>query len=646
MYSHLFSEIQLGSRTLRNRVALPATLTNYASGNRITERWKNFLIERAKGGVGLIISEIIAVDPEALAQQAIVTGFDDTNEFGFQETSEAVHKEGALLVGQLWHPGRQQLWHPTKAPMGVSEQPDALSWTVPHVMSEDAVQRIIGSYVNTAQRLNKCGFAGVELHGAHGYLIGQFLSPWSNKRDDLYGGDVTGRTRFVTEIAAGIRTSCSSDFIIGLKMPGDEGVRGGIDSEEALVITENLVRTANFDYFSYGQGNFSLSLENHVPDIHFDPGHFLNIHKKMRDVAQGVPVMALGRVDSPELAERVIAEGYGDIVGTSRTLIADPAWPQKALNGKSKLIRPSVFDNWCWGEVHQGKPLQEHHNPYLGEVGEAFAEERLSPTPTSRKISVVGGGPGGLETAWVAAARGHQVSLYNGSLALGGKLRRDAALPGRSEISKIIEYQAHLADLYGVEIRLGEVVDASVVRKDSPDVVVCATGSTISPPPALPGGENLGLDAISYIDAPFGGGRALFFDMDHGPTAYATVDLMAEKFEQVILVTPRPQIAQNVNYCSAIGVHRRLHQMKVKIVTAYDVVGFDGAKVTCENVFTGENRIFGDLDAFIYAAPRRANDKLSKEMNGDVELHLVGDCQSPRNLMAAIHGGHHLGRTL
>ena len=646
MYSHLFSEIQLRSRTLRNRVALPATLTNYGTGNKITERWKNFLIERAKGGVGLIISEIIAVDSEALAQQAIVTGFDDTNELGFQETSEAVHKEGALLVGQLWHPGRQQLWHPTKAPMGVSEQPDALSWTVPHVMSVDTVQRIIEAYVNTAQRLNKCGFAGVELHGAHGYLIGQFLSPWSNKRDDLYGGDLAGRTRFVTEIAAGIRARCTSDFIIGLKMPGDEGVRGGIDSEEALVITDNLVRTSNFDYFSYGQGNFSLSLENHVPDIHFDPGHFLNIHKKMRDVAQGVPVMALGRVDSPALAERVIAEGYGDIVGTSRTLIADPAWPQKALNGRSKLIRPSVFDNWCWGEVHQGKPLQEHHNPYLGEVGEALAEERLPPAANSRKILVVGGGPGGLETAWVAAARGHQVSLYNQSLALGGKLRRDAELPGRNEISKIIEYQTHLADLYGVQIRLGEFVDASLLRKDRPDVVVCATGSTISPPPALPGGENLGLDAISYIDAPFGGRVALFFDMDHGPTAYATVDLMTEYFEQVILVTPRPQIAQNVNYCSAIGVHRRLHQMKVEIVTAYDVVGFDGVKVTCENVFTGENRIFGNLDAFVYAAPRRANDQLSKEINGDIELYLVGDCQSPRNLMAAIHGGHHLGRTL
>ena len=151
MYPNLFSKIELGTRTLRNRIALPATLTNFGARNQVTERWKNFLIERAKGGVGLIISEIIAVDPEALAQQAIVTGFDDTNENSFRETSEAVHKEGALLVGQLWHPGRQQLWHPTKSPMGVSEQPDALSWTVPHVMSSDQVRRIVDAYVETAK---------------------------------------------------------------------------------------------------------------------------------------------------------------------------------------------------------------------------------------------------------------------------------------------------------------------------------------------------------------------------------------------------------------------------------------------------------------------------------------------------------------
>ncbi|SVA33323.1 uncharacterized protein METZ01_LOCUS86177, partial [marine metagenome] len=232
-YPNLFSSIKLGNREIRNRVALIATLTNFGRDNAVTDRWISFLVERARGGVGLLVSEVIAVDPEALAQQAIVTGFDERNEAGFRETARQVDATGGALLGQLWHPGRQQLWHPTKSPMGVSEQPDSLSWTVPHVMSVIEIERIVDAYVKTAHRLARCGFAGVELHGAHGYLIGQFLSPWSNTRDDAYGGNIEGRTRFVHEIAAGIREACGVNFIIGLKIPGDEGVPGGIDPTES-----------------------------------------------------------------------------------------------------------------------------------------------------------------------------------------------------------------------------------------------------------------------------------------------------------------------------------------------------------------------------------------------------------------------------
>ena len=193
---HLFSPITVGRRTIRNRVALTATLTNFGHDNQVTERWVSFLVERARGGTGLLISEIIAVDPEALAQQAIVTGFDDLNLSGFKAAAAGVDAAGGALIGQLWHPGRQQLWHPSKSPMGVSEQPDALSWTVPHVMSTTQIKRVITAYIDTAKRLWRCGFAGIELHGAHGYLIGQFLSPWSNTRDDEFGGSINGRTRF------------------------------------------------------------------------------------------------------------------------------------------------------------------------------------------------------------------------------------------------------------------------------------------------------------------------------------------------------------------------------------------------------------------------------------------------------------------
>ena len=646
VYSHLFSPLKVGEHTLRNRIALPATLTNFGRSNRVTEAWRNFLVERARGGTGLIVSEIIAVDPEALAQQAIVTGFDDANDDAFRETARAVHDAGATLIGQLWHPGRQQLWHPTKSPMGVSNQPDALSWTVPHVMSTKDVRRVAEAYIGTAERLCRCGFAGVELHGAHGYLIGQFLSPWSNTREDEYGGGVLGRTRFAREIAAGIRARCSREFIVGLKMPGDEGVDGGIDPDEAARITSDLAETYDFDYFAYGQGNFSLSLETHVPDIHFQPGHYIDIHKRMREAANGIPVMALGRIGTPELAERIIEEGYGDLVGTTRALIADPAWPAKAKAGRPEAIRPSVFDNWCWGEVHMGKPLQEHHNPYLGQVNEAFAEEHLPPAAAPRRIAIVGAGPAGLEAAWVAAARGHHVTLFGLSEELGGKLRLDATLPGRGEVARMIDYQCRMAEAYQVEFALGRLATSSDILAIKPDTVVLATGSSPRPPHSLSPNSDSCRDVRAYAAHPSGGGNALFYDLDQGPSIYGTIDLMAERFERVVLVTPRPQIAQNVNYCSAIGVFRRLYEHGVEIVPSHELIDFADAVAVCRNVFTGEKRSFQDIDELVYGIPRQAEDALAAELDGKVELHLIGDCQSPRNLMAAIHSGHLTALTL
>lgn len=250
-FPHLFAPLQIGERTLRNRIALPATLTNYGAGHRVTDRWIDFLAERAKGGAGMIVSEVIAVDPAALAHGAIVTGYEAENEDGFRRTAEAVEGAGACLIAQLWHPGRQQLWSPVRSPKGISDQPDAYSWTVPHVMSTDELRRVADEYVSVAQRLKRCGFAGVELHGAHGYLITQILSPWSNLRTDQYGGTLENRVRFVAEVCDAIRATCGADFVVGLKMPGDEGVPGGIDPDEAARITAALVRHGTLDYFAY-----------------------------------------------------------------------------------------------------------------------------------------------------------------------------------------------------------------------------------------------------------------------------------------------------------------------------------------------------------------------------------------------------------
>ena len=638
-FARLFSSLQVGGRVLRNRIALAATLTNYGSGNRITPRWVNFLAERAKGGAGMVITEILAVDPAALAQGAIITAFDPENEDGFKATAAEVEGQGTCLVGQLWHPGRQQLWSPIWSPKGISDQPDAYSWTVPHVMTTDELQQVADRYVEVAERLKRCGFGGVELHGAHGYLITQILSPWSNRRHDRYGGSLDNRVRFVREVAQAIRQTCGSDFVIGLKMPGDEGVDGGIDAGEAARITTVLACDRVLDYFAYSQGNFTLSLETHVPDMYFRHGHFLNIHRKLRPAASGTPVMAIGRIATPVEAEAAIADGAGDLVGLTRALIADADWPEKARAGRLDEICPSSYDNFCWGEIHAGKPLAEVNNPQLGQKGESGWR-----TPVAlkrRRVAVVGAGPAGLQAAAVAAQAGHDVTLFSGSAKLGGKLNWETSLPGRNEYRGLIAWLEKQARKSGVKIEAGQMADVKAILAIKPERVIVATGSHQRRPDDFTGEG--GLSARDW-NAQSGSdrldGTAVLFDMDHSAATYGVADGLAQRYSRLFLLTPRTQIARNVNYCSAIGVYRRLYEANVEIVLAAEPVKLGNSLLTWRNVFTGRLREIDDVALFVWSTPRVADDALAValEQTG-IETRRIGDCMAPRNLFCAIHEG-------
>ena len=643
-YPSLFSELKVGKKKLKNRICLCATVTNFAQNNRITEPWRNFLLERARGGAAMLVTEVIAVDPEAIAQSSTITGFNQTNEAGFRQIADDVHEEDSLIVGQLWHPGRQQLWHPTKSPIGVSDIPDPYSGTVPHVMKTEEVLRVAESYVNTAKRLSDCGFDGVKLHGAHGYLIMQFLSPASNNREDMFGGDLEARTLFVRKIAEGIREKCRQDFIIGLKMPADEGVPGGVCPDEAARITKRLSKTGCFDYFAYGQGNFSLSLENHVPDMYFDQGAFIELHKKMRSVSGNVPVMALGRIGEPNLANRIIEEGFGDLVGMSRALITDPAWPEKARLGNQQDIRPCVYDNFSWGEVHLGKPLAEHHNAFIGQANEAF---RLpQPADFSKRVMVVGGGVSGLEAAWVCAAKGHGVTLFSSSPELGGGLLLESKLPGREEMRRIIEHQIFSGEKYGVEYVLNYKVSARDIVDFGSDVVLLAAGANHRVPGDLERGAQV-LSAREYTiqSGNLNGKTAVLIDEDGTAATYGVADLMAQNFKSVILVTSRPRVAASVNHCSAIGVFRRLYGANIQIQPAQQVLSFVDKVVTLKNPYNAVESKISDIDLLVYSTPRISNDQLADELD-DPLIEKVGDCRSPRNLMTAIQNGHAIADAL
>jgi 2,4-dienoyl-CoA reductase-like NADH-dependent reductase (Old Yellow Enzyme family)/thioredoxin reductase len=637
-FARLFSPLPVGGRTLKNRIALAATLTNYGAGNRITPRWINFLAERAKGGAGMVISEILAVDPAALAQGAIITAFDRGNEDAFKATAAEVESQGSCLVGQLWHPGRQQLWSPISSPKGISDQPDAYSWTVPHVMSTDELQQVADRYVEVGERLKRCGFGGVELHGAHGYLITQILSPWSNRRNDQYGGSLDNRVRFVREVAQAIRQTCGKNFVIGLKMPGDEGVEGGIDAEEAARITAVLARDRVLDYFAYSQGNFTLSLETHVPDMYFRHGHFLSIHEKLRPAASGTPVMAIGRIATPVEAEAAIAAGAGDLIGLTRALIADADWPEKARAGRHKEIRPSAYDNFCWGEIHAGKPLAEVNNPQLGQKGESGW--RTAMAPKRRRVAIVGAGPAGMQAAAVAAQAGHDVTLFSRSAKLGGKLNWEISLPGRKEYYGLIAWLEKQARKSGVRIEAGQMADVNAILAIKPERVIVATGSHQRRPDNFTGEGLSARDWNAQSGEERLKGTAVLFDMDHSAATYGVADALAQLYPRLFLLTPRTQIARNVNYCSAIGVHRRLHEANVEIVLGAEPVKLSSSVLTWRNVFTGRLREIDDVVLFVWSTPRVADDAsaVALEQTG-IETRRIGDCMAPRNLFCAIHEG-------
>jgi len=523
------------------------------------------------------------------------------------------------------------------SPKGISDQPDAYSWAVPHVMTTDELRRLVDEYASVALRLKRCGFGGAELHGAHGYLITQILSPWSNLRTDRYGGSLENRVRFVEEVCDAVRATCGKDFVIGLKMPGDEGVEGGINAEEAARITAALVRHGRLDYFAYSQGNFSNSLENHVPDMHFRRAPFLEIAKKIRPAAGGKPVMAIGRIATPAEAEAAIAEGAGDLIGLSRALIADADWPNKAREGRIDEIRPSSYDNFAWGEIHLGKPLVEIHNPQLGAKGESS----WRPTAASRmkRVVVVGAGPAGLQAARVAAQRGHDVTLVSASQQLGGKLRWESQLPGRDEYRHVLSWMERQLRNTATKVELGGMAGLDDVLALRPETVILATGSTLRPLKDVEGG----LSARAwqgYLRRHRSERTAVLFDMDHSAATYAVADALAVCFKKLVLLTPRTQIARNVNYCSAIGIHRRLYHADAEIIVAAQPASFQNGVLTWRNVFTGRVRDIANVDLLLCSTPRLANDALAEPLRRvGIDTRLVGDCVAPRNLLCAIHEG-------
>ncbi|WP_158746591.1 NAD(P)-binding protein [Acidisphaera sp. L21] len=652
-YPALLSPFALAGKMLRNRVMHVAMSTRLAVDRTVTDEIVQYHVNRAAGGAAVIVTEPLGMMPHQrdLPRPQVVT----QNLDGFSRWAAQVEAHDCRLIGQLQDSGRGRHYPGrTHNAQGASALPDDLSWTVPRAMEIDAIRTMIGDIAEAARLLQRSGFSGIEISAGHGHLFHQFLSPWSNRRTDLFGGDWEGRARFVAELIAGIRDLCGAGFIIGLKLPGDDGVPGSIALPEATIITAMLTGQRQADYVGFCQGAHAQTLEMHVPDRYGDRLPHMDLVRQLRAAAGGTPLVAFGRITDPAEAERVVRDGDADLVGLGRPLVADPAWLLKAASNRAFDVRYCISCNTCWGTIISHQPIACVNNPRVGKADEM--DFWPQPSGLQRRVTVVGGGVAGLEAAWVAAARGHHVTLFGASEELGGRARLRVPLPGGETITSIYDYQHTAAVRAGVTFKLGRLADFAEIAASRPDAVVLACGSDMIPPDWLPPDEQAlvpdlraamrGLVGVTQRQR----GKAVIFDTDHTEATYAAAEMLTHIFDQVIIMTPRDTVATDMQLVTRQGVLRRLAERRINVIPSSTPIwsaGFEDGMLDYANVFTGERGCVEDVSFLSYSTPRVPMDALATPLRqAGMDVHLVGDCQTAADLLSATATGHAIGMAL
>ncbi len=653
-FAALFTPFELAGKRLRNRIVHASMTTLSTPGGHVTERQIRYHANRAKGGAAMTVTEPLAMmRHQARMPKVQVWRQDDPD--ALKRLAEAVESQDCRLIAQIQDPGRGR-HAPGRNPeaLGASALPDDLSWTVPRALTVAEIRALIAESAESAAYLKDCGFSGVEISGGHGHLFHQFFSPHSNRRKDEFGGDWAGRTRIVSELVAALRDACGRDFIVGLKLPGDDGVPGSIGPAEAAIIADRLTAARNVDYVCFAGGAHASTLEMHAPDRHGPPMPYMHFIKDLQSSLNGAPLMALGRITDPAEADGILARGDAQLIAMGRTLMADPAWPEKARTGRSWDIRYCLSCNTCWGViVTQHAPIACVNNPRVAQPDEVDFRPERADAPS--RIVVVGAGIAGMEAAWTAAARGHDVTVLGASDDVGGKARLRERLPGGETVSSIYDYQAVAAKRAGARLVLGRPATAAAVIALNPDVVVLATGSTMIPPDWLPAdvrAEGWAPDLRAALPEilRFEGsqnGAAVLYDTDHTEATYAAAEALKARFDRAVIVTPRDTIATDVHLVARQGILRRMAEQRIEIVTLTEPRWTDACaegRLELVNIYTGDVTVIDDLALLTYATPRAPDDALAAPLRAaGIEVIPVGDARAPQEMLFATASGHDAG---
>lgn len=638
-YPHLSDPITIGGLELRNRVFVPAHSTNFAE-RLMSERLVQYYLERAQAGVALIVQEPAIVHPSSLSRPTKVWAYDAENIPHLRRAADAVHGAGAKIFCQLIHNGAHMGHYFSGMPVWApSEFFDSAYGEHAHEMTGEEIDLVVEGFATSAANVEAAGYDGVEIHGSHGYLIQEFLSPLTNHRTDDYGGSFENRLRLLRRVIAAIRAQVAPSFVVGVRLAGTERAPGGLTEADAVAVVGELETDGGLDFVDVVSG--SLAAEQWiVPDGNTPRSLNAAVAAQIRATTT-IPVLVAGRIAEPAEAEAILAEGQADLVGLVRPLIADPQWLAKATSGAAQTIRTCTYCNECSNGIVRYRPIHCTVNPDMGHEEEARAWSRSRPPTQATRVVVVGGGPAGMECALTASSRGHDVVLLEAGSTLGGQLRLGQGLVSRFEVTRIADHLASMLSASKVAVGLGVGGTAESISGLAPDLVVLATGSK----PILPDVE--GAELVLSADAVLLGnvevGRRVVV-CEH-PGADWAFDIVLEHLavagHEVVAVTAGPSL---VPRGSDRGLLARLVQAGVTLVPWHRAMAFTAGSVQVRHTLSGEDSEL-TADSIVLAMPRTSRSSLAVELGEEgIATRTIGDGLAPRGLYEAIADGRRVAR--
>jgi 2,4-dienoyl-CoA reductase-like NADH-dependent reductase (Old Yellow Enzyme family)/thioredoxin reductase len=638
-YPRLFSPIRLGKLELPNRLVFAATSSELADKDGyVFDDMAEYYAERTRGGTGLIVVEATYVEQEGKRLHHNAMLHEDHFIPGMRKVADAVHAAGGKVALQLNHGGRESIPEISGSqPLAPSPVPSHFTAVGDPVMPKELtvaeIQRIVRRFVEASLRTREAGYDAIELHGAHGYLIGQFLSPNVNLRQDEYGGDLKRRTRFYVELIQGIKKALGDDYPVICRMNGHDYSSGGLEIDEAVEIAA-ILEQAGADSISMSGGIHSSRPYRIVPGMGVERGCYVAYAEAVKKRVR-VPVMTVGRINTPELAEEILEKDQADFICLSRPLIADPYFGVKAKADKPEEIVPCIACNECLATIHHHKGIACTVNPIVSR--ELELKPLLARVPERKRVAIVGAGAAGMSAAVTAAKRGHEVHLFERDSVLGGQLNIAHTPPHREEIENALIYFTREVKRLNIDVRLNSSLSVEEARKLQPDAIIVATGAE-SQIPAIPGANlphvTQGWRVLAGRQVP--GNNCVV--IGGGLVGVEVADYLAERGKKVALVV-RSEMLKKAVHADRVYFLDRIASLDIEVFLHTDVIDIGADWVTIQPANRLRRRLTG-VDHVVLCtgySPRKAESEQLGSLGRPV--HYVGDVVGSRKFFEAIEEG-------